>query len=388
MNEDVVSRPNIIIILADDMGFSDIGCFGSEISTPNIDSLSVNGAVFTQAYNCARCCPSRASLLTGLYPHQAGMGHMVADFGKPSYTGYLNDNSVTIAEVLKQSGYKTALSGKWHLGRRYDLTEPENKMPVGIKGYPTPNQKGFDEFYGTLVGATSYFNPKMLMENESFVEPEGKNYHFTDATTEHAINTIEKFNDGGDPFFLYLSYTAPHWPLQAFEEDIAKYEGSYLKGWSKTRAERYEKLKSLGIIDPDWEISPKDSQAPDWEDIKHKEWEDRRMAVYAAQVEHMDRSIGKVIEKLKERNIYDNTVIMFLSDNGGCAEFLAEDASLPLLKQFDFPTLDGKKMRIGNTPEIIPGPADTFVSYDLPWANVSNTPFRLYKHWVHEGGIA
>lgn len=382
------TSPNIILILADDMGYSDIGCFGSEINTPNIDSLSDGGVNFTQAYNCARCCPSRASLLTGLHPHQAGVGHMVGDLGHPSYQGYLNNNCLTIAEALKLAGYNTALSGKWHTGGHYDPRRPESSYPAGDSGHPTPTQRGFDEFYGILLGGGSYYNPKVLCKNETFVKPEGDNYHFTDAVTEHANSTIDRSAGRDTPFFLHLSYTAPHWPLHAYEEDIVKYEGKYIKGWDSIRTARHEKLKGLGIIDSRWDISPRDCDAPPWQDIKHKVWEDRRMAVYAAQVEHMDRSIGKVIQKLKDRKILDNTLIVFLSDNGGCAEFLAEDSSTPVYDIFNFPTRDGRPLRVGNTPDIVPGGEDTFASYDLPWANVSNAPFRLFKHWVHEGGIS
>lgn len=291
------SPPNIILILADDMGYSDISCFGSEISTPNIDNLSAKGVNFTQAYNSARCCPSRASLLTGLHPHQAGVGHMISNLGHPSYQGYLNNNCVTIAETLKLSGYNTALSGKWHTGGYYDPRYPESSLPVGEKEHPTPTQIGFDKFYGSLLGAGSYYNPKVLLKNETFVKPECDNYHFTDAITNEAIDMTEGSVKKDKPFFLHLSYTAPHRPLHAFEEDVAKYEGKYMVGWDKVRQNRYEKLKGLGIISPKWDIAPRDENSYLCERLKYKKWEDRRMAVYAAQVEHMDRCIGKVIKK-------------------------------------------------------------------------------------------
>jgi arylsulfatase len=382
------TRPNIILILADDMGFSDIGCFGSEINTPNIDSIASDGAVFTQAYNCARCCPSRASILTGLQPHQAGIGYMVGDLGQPAYQGYLNNNCVTIAEALKMAGYNTALSGKWHTGGHYDLKLPESSLPIGDDKHPTPTQRGFDRFYGILIGGASYYNPKVLMKNDTLVRPEGDDYYYTDAITDHAIDTIDDFVKKDEPFFLHLSFTAPHWPLHAFEEDINKYVGKYRAGWDITRQNRHENLKGLKILDPKWEISPRDEEAMPWEEVENKIWEDRRMAVYAAQVERMDYDIGRVIDRLKQLNILDNTLIIFLSDNGGCAEFLAEDSNLPIFDQFNFPTRDGRLLKIGNTPEIFPGAEDTFASYDLPWANASNTPFKLYKHWVHEGGIS
>jgi arylsulfatase A-like enzyme len=381
------SNPNIILILADDMGFSDLGCFGSEINTPNIDALSQSGVIFTQAYNSARCCPSRASLLTGLNPHQAGIGHMTANLGHSSYQGYLNKNCVTIAEALKLSGYNTALSGKWHVGGHYDPRYHESSLPVGDEEHPTPTQRGFDKFYGSLLGGGSYYNPKVLLKNEKFVKPEGDRYHFTDAVTDEAIYMIEDFAKEDGPFFLHLSYTAPHWPLHAFEEDVSKYEGKYMVGWDKIRQNRYENLKGLGIINPKWDISPRDENSYPWEMVKYKKWEDRRMAVYAAQVEHMDRSIGKIIKKLKDLNLYNNTLIIFLSDNGGCAEFLAEDTSEPTCDLYNFATRDGRDMKIGNNPNIMPSADDTFQSYELPWANASNS-FRLYKRWLHEGGIS
>ena len=381
------TRPNIIIILADDMGYSDIGCYGSEINTPNIDSLSAGGVNFTQTYNCARCCPSRASLLTGLYPHQAGIGHMVSDLGFPAYRGSLNDSCVTIAEVLKSAGYRTAMSGKWHVcnlagknGKRDYKTELDN--PV------TPKKRGFDRFYGTLKGGGNYFNPAGLILEDKIVDYRDKGYYYTDAITEYAADIIDEFSKEQDPFFLYVAYTAPHWPLHAKEEDISKYKGHYLRGWDRIRQNRHEELKGSGILDPGWEISKRDELAPLWEDIKEKDWEDRRMATYAAQIDCMDQGIGRIIARLKENRIDDNTIVMFLSDNGGCAEYLAKDPKIPAFKLFDCATKDGRHVSYGNDPLVMPGGEDTFQSYDLPWANVSNTPFKLFKHWVHEGGIS
>ena len=305
----IKARPNIIIIFADDMGFSDIGCYGSEIDTPNINALADRGVRFTQTYNCARCCPSRASLLTGLYPHQAGIGHMIYDLGHPGYKGSLNNNSVTIAEVLKSAGYRTAISGKWH------VCKPELDNPS------TPKRRGFDRFYGTLKGGGSYFNPPGLVSEDKIVKNTDDDYYITNTVTDYAIDTINDFSKSNDPFFLYVAYTAPHFPLHAREEDILKYEKKYLKGWDVLRQNRHEELKKLGILDPKWEISKRDELSPPWEDIKEKDWEDRRMAVYAAQIDSMDQGIGRILDKLKESNIEDNTIIMFLSDNGGSAEF-------------------------------------------------------------------
>ncbi|MBW2060877.1 MAG: arylsulfatase [Deltaproteobacteria bacterium] len=382
--EEKSNQPNIVVILADDMGFSDIGCYGSEISTPHLDRLAENGVRFTQMYNCARCCPSRASLLTGLYPHQAGIGHMTRSLGSPPYQGFLNDNCVTIAEALKLGGYQTLMSGKWHVGGEYDPQKPED-LPPGADKAPIPINRGFDRFYGTITGAVSYFKPRALMLNDKAIEPEGENYYFTDAITERAVEMIETGGKKPEPFFLYVSYTAPHWPLHAFPEDIARYEGRYRRGWDRMRTDRHERLIELGILSSKWEISPRTQGLPSFSKAPNQDWEDLRMAVYAAQIDRMDQGIGRIMSKLKELEIEENTLIMFMSDNGGCAEFLAESG---WTENFSSTTPQGKPVIIGNLPDLKPGPAETFMSYDMPWANVSNTPFRLYKHWVHEGGIS
>lgn len=379
-------RPNILLILADDMGFSDIGCYGSEIFTPNIDRLGEMGVRFTQAYNCARCCPSRASLYTGLYPHQTGIGHMVRDDGLPGYRGFLNDRSVTIAEALRDAGYSTSLAGKWHVGGEYHPKKPDSWTP-GEPGFPTPQQRGFDRFYGILRGGGSYFEPKVLMREHQWVEEEDQEFYFTDAITDYAIARIDESVATGAPFFVHVAYTAPHWPLHAREEDIARYEGTYRDGWDTLRTRRHEEMKGLGIVDKRWPISARDPAAPPWHEVEEVRWEDQRMAVYAAQVDRMDQGIGRIMNRLRELGQERNTLVIFLSDNGGCAEFLAEDTNDSPFR-YNFPTRDGRKMTVGNSPRVRPGPADTFQSYDLPWANASNAPFRLFKRWVHEGGIS
>ncbi|MEG3581438.1 MAG: arylsulfatase [Chloroflexota bacterium] len=378
-------QPNVIFILADDLGFSDIGCFGSEINTPNLDALGKNGLLLTQMYNSARCCPSRASLLTGLTPHQAGVGHMVDNLGTHNYQGYLSDNCVTIAECLKSTGYQTFMSGKWHVGGHEDIQKPEKWRP-GEKGFPTPKQRGFDKFFGTLTGAGNFYNPPTLMLEDKFLKVESNEFHYTDEISKHAVKMIDE-KDKSNPFFMYVAFTAPHWPLHAWEEDISKYEGKYRKGWSELRMNRYEEMRG-NVIDPKWKLTEEDPANPSWNDVRHKDWEDLRMATYAAQIEQMDRGIGTIVDKLKKIGELDNTVIIFAADNGGCAEFLAEDSNEPQPNQFNNPGADGKEVKFGNIPDLRPGPADTFMSYDLPWANVSNTPFRLFKRWVHEGGIS
>ena len=387
MQQSSENRPNIVLILADDMGFSDIGCYGSEIRTPNVDSLAEGGLQFTQMYNSARCCPSRAALLTGVNPQQAGVGHMVADLGWPAYQGYLNESSVTIAEGLKANGYATMMSGKWHVGGTYNLLDSASWTP-GDASHPIPTQRGFDRFFGIITGAGSFYHPLTLMRDDQLIPIDTDGFYFTDAISDNAVDMIEDAAQGDNPFFIHIAYTSPHWPLHALEEDIARYQGVYKDGWDSLRTGRHEEMKGRGIVDSKWEISPRDESAPAWSDAREKDWEALRMAAYAAQIDIMDQGIGRVLSKLKELGIADNTLVMFLSDNGGCAEFLAEDSDRPTPAQFGTPTPDGRPIRMGNSPSIRPGPADTFMSYDLPWANASNTPFRRFKRWTHEGGIS
>lgn len=383
-------RPNFVLILVDDMGYSDIGCFGGDISTPNIDMMASEGVQFTQMYNCARCCPSRASLLTGLYPHQAGIGHMVNDLGDPAYQGYLNDSCVTIAEALGAAGYHTLMSGKWHVGGNYKAQKPWRWHPAE-PGFPTPLGRGFERYYGTLEGGGSYYRPHTLMRQDRFIDVDlDEEFYYTDAISDEAVRLIHEFtaadrNKGQDPFFLYVAYTAPHWPLHALPEDIAKYEGRYRKGWDQVRKDRYDRMVEMGIIDGKWKISPRNKEAPSWDEISYKEWEDYRMAVYAAQVDCMDQGVGRILQALRETGAEENTLVLFLSDNGGSAEFLQEDG--PVQDQI-YPTRKGEIVHAGNFPGVMPGPEETYMSYELSWANASNTPFRLFKHWVHEGGIS
>lgn len=391
-------RPNVVLILVDDMGYSDIGCYGSEIRTPHLDALAADGVRVTQFYNGARCCPTRAALLTGRYAHQAGIGHMVNNLGHPAYQGYLNEDCVTIAEALRPAGYRTIMSGKWHVGGQLTTDRQKSRRDAGQPGYPTPLQRGFDHYFGTLAGAGSYFNPHTLTLEGEFVdandprvqwgaqnEPDG--FYYTDAIGRYAAGQIARAVTDGTPFFLYAAYTSPHWPLHALPEDMARYRGRYRAGWDVLRAERHARLKELGIVSSEWEITPRDATGLDWNELppERQDWEDARMAAYAAQVEAMDRSVGRIVEALRRSGQLENTLLLFLSDNGGCAEFLREDGTHGSAAP---ETRDGRPITVGNRVGLIPGPADTYMSYDLPWANASNTPFRLYKHWVHEGGIA
>ena len=371
INFAIAQQPNIVLIMADDMGFSDIGCFGSEIPTLNLDQLANNGVRFSQFYNTARCCPTRASLLTGLYQHQAGIGQMSEDpesnkdgkdrndAGVPGYKGYLNHHCVTIAEALKPAGYHTYMTGKWHVGMH-----GEEKWPL---------QRGFEHYYGILSGATSYLKPEggrgLTRDNTRLPAPEG-DYYTTDAFTDNAIRMIKEQKDD-KPFFLYLAYNAPHWPLQAKKVDYEKFVGKYMKGWDQLREERYQKQKNLNLFDRDIPLSPRDPRVRPWSEVDEaqKKESDFRMAVYAAQVNSIDQNIGKLLETLKSLNKLDNTLIIFLSDNGSCAEPYQE--------------FGGGKFEDINNPAVW-GP----VSYGIAWANMSNTPFYEYKVKSYEGGIS
>ncbi len=382
------ARPNVIVIMVDDLGFSDIGCYGGEISTPNLDALGYNGIRFTQMYNGARCCPSRAALLTGLNAHQAGIGQMTADLGVPSYQGYLRDDCVTMGEVARTAGYRTLMSGKWHAGGGYDRRLRDQWTPGDAK-HPLPTQRGFDRYFGLLEAADSYWNPKALMLQDQLIEVESDDFHLTDAIADHAASQIDDAMSAGEPFLQYIAFTAPHWPLHAWEDDIVKYEGKYMRGWDEIRGARHEEQKGLGIVDSKWPISPRDEDAPPWEDVENKEYEDIRMAVYCAMIEEVDRGVGRVVETLKRHGQFENTMIMFLTDNGGCAELFQEDSDWPDPSQWATSlTLDGQEVRVGDIPELRPGPDTTFQAVELPWANVSNAPFRLFKRWIHEGGIS
>lgn len=377
-------RPNVILVLVDDMGFSDLGLMGSEIATPTIDSLAGNGLVYTAMYNGARCCPTRAALLTGLYPHNAGIGHMGANLGSPAYQGFLRDDAASIAEVMKSGGYRTLMSGKWHVGGDLHAKKSES-WPLGEPGFPTPTQRGFDEFYGIVDGVTNFFNPHFIMRNDAKIEVDPTGYFFTDAITDEAITMIDRAHADAQPYFLYLAHAAPHWPLHAHEEDLAKYESTYRVGWDATRGARHEEMISRGVLENAWDLTPRDVRSPAWADAAHQEWEASKMTAYAAMIDRVDQSLGRLVAHLKATEQFDNTLILFLSDNGGCAEFMAEDGWAKFMPDR---TLDGRQISMGNVPDLRPGGPLTYQSYDLPWANVSNAPFRLFKHWVHEGGIS
>jgi arylsulfatase len=390
-------RPNIIIILSDDMGFSDLGCYGGEIHTPNLDKLAANGVRFTQFYNTARCCPTRAALLTGLYSHQAGIGHMVEDKGYDGYQGDLSKRCVTIAEALKPAGYRNYAVGKWHVTKFVQPEGPKHNWPL---------QRGFDRYYGTIVGAGSFYDPGALTRDNTAISPfadagyQPEHYYYTDAITDNAVKFVNEHRreHGGQPFFLYMAYTAAHWPMQAKEQDIAKYKGVYDRGYEPIRLARFARSKQLGVINADWKLSP---MFGDWPKVKDQPWEARCMEVYAAMIDCMDQGIGRLVSALKESGQFDNTLLFFLQDNGGCAETIGRLPAAAANNGKTYPAIapgelrqdiipkqvrDGRPIRGG--PGVMPGGEDTYIAYGEAWANVSNTPFRLYKHWEHEGGIS
>ncbi len=365
--EQVTGQPNIVVILADDMGYSDLGCYGSEIATPHLDQLAAGGVRFTQFYNAARCCPTRASLLTGLYPHQVGMGGMVHQMGESRppgpYQGYLTpDSCLTIAEALKPVGYRSYMSGKWHVGE-----DPQH----------WPLQRGFDRYQGLISGASSYFELirhqpriRVMALDSSRWAPPCEDFYITDATTDFAVEQLQNHRRqyAEQPFFLYVAYTAPHWPLHALPEDIARYEGRYEIGWDSLQRERHERQQGLGLFKEALPLPKRTKTIPAWEEVEEKDHWVRRMQVYAAMVDRMDQGVGRIVETLRDNGQFENTIILFLSDNGACAE-----------------EISGRRL---HNPEAIIGEPGSYAAYREPWALAGNTPFRYYKSWVHEGGNA
>jgi len=380
-------RPDIVLIMADDMGYSDIGCYGGEIATPVLDRLAEGGVRFTQFYNGARCCPTRASLLTGLYAHQAGMGCMEPDWGLPGYRGRLNRKCVTLAEALRPAGYSTYMAGKWH------VTNLKRYEEASYQTWPTG--RGFDRFYGTIAGAGSFFTPNTLTEGTTEIKPpQDGSFYYTDEISQRTVQFIEEHDrtTPDRPLFAYVAYTAPHWPLHALKEDIEKYDGRYDAGWDKLREERYARMVELGVIDRSLKMPPASpghlpwetidqAELPDWVSKgaeKHEQFSDLqskikrimadKMEVYAAMVDRMDQGIGRIVAALEKTGRLDNALILFLADNGGCAEY----------GSFGFGWHRGGEL----------GTDSSWASYGAPWAQASNTPFRYYKHYIHEGGIA
>lgn len=363
------TSPNIIVIMVDDMGYSDLGVYGSEIQTPNIDKLANEGVRLREFYNNSICAPTRASLLTGQYPHMAGIGYFDINLGLPAYQGYLNKTSLTFGEVLKQAGYTTLLSGKWH---------------VGNDSLSWPKQRGFDRFFGLLGGGANYFNanniplgrsyPVTILEDNKRIKPKDDSYYFTDEITNHAVKFIKEQDAENKPFFLYLAYTAPHWPLQALPEDIAKYKGKYAQGWDELRKNRLAKQIQLGIISQKQAdaAAERDADVPAWAALTYDEqqlWQ-RKMEVYAAMLDRADQGVGTIVNTLKELKKDQNTLVIFISDNGAPAEDVAHWGD-----------------KAGNNKGPV-GTSGSFESQGKNWAFVSNTPFRSFKSFAYEGGIS
>jgi arylsulfatase len=353
-----LDRPNIIVILVDDMGFSDLGCYGSEIPTPHLDDLAEHGLRFTQFYNTARCCPTRASLLTGLYPHQAGVGHMTDDKGVPGYQGRLNNSCVTIAEVLQPAGYFTAMTGKWHVGQNLGVT------PWGRGFTRSLNAPAGGFYFPDSSRAELFLNGQVLAKDDPRLP---KDWYSTDLWTTFGLKFIDEALAADKPFYLHLCHNAPHFPLQAPADEVARFRNKYRAGWEALRAERVKRQLQLGLLDPAWRASVRPEAVKLWTDLTSEEQDrfDHIMAVYAAVVHHMDKAIGDLVAGLKQRGVLENTLIFFLSDNGGNAE-------------------SGPEGRTQGDPTR----ADSNWFCGESWAFLENSPFRLYKHYNHEGGIA
>ena len=370
-------RPNILLVVADDLGYSDLGCYGGEIETPVLDDLAANGLRFAQFYTTARCCPSRASILTGQYPHKVGVGHMVTDLGHPGYRGHLSENAVTLAEVLKSAGYRTFMSGKWHVGT------------------PDPTRHGFEQYYGTLISAATFWDPEKylrLPQGSRARSYEPNAFYGTDALTDHALDFLADARTTPDqPWFLYLAYNAPHFPLHARPEDIAKYRDRYTAGWDALRQERLARMKRLKLVSRNTTLSPRsrytnfgatrNAENPAWNSLPEDRRADlaMRMAIYAAMIDRMDQQIGRVTADLRARGELDDTLIMFLSDNGACAEWDPFG--------FDVSSSPNNVLHRGDDLARM-GSRGTYHSVGSAWANASNTPWRMYKHYSHEGGIS
>lgn len=361
------TQPNIIVILADDMGFSDIGCYGGFINTPNLDKLAAGGLRFTQFYNGARCCPTRAQLLTGVYAQQAGVGCMTEKLGNTeAYQGHIRKDVKTVADYMKAVGYTTMQVGKWHVGNMANHT-----MPL---------DKGFEKAW-TQIAKVDYWNTNQVYLDGKVVSLQRKQGDYlTEMEGDQAIADIDYAKQQKKPFFMYLAFNSAHWPLHAKPEDIAKYRGKFMKGWNALQAEKIKKIAALGLVKavdpasiydksvPDWNSYPKGDAFPGYHAVTsaqhdQDDW-DLQMSVYAAQIDNMDQNIGRLIDKLKAEGMYENTIIMFLQDNGACAE------------------------ATGKNDEHMPGTSGSYIAYGLPWANLSNTPFKMYKHFVYEGGIS
>ncbi|MFV0377651.1 MAG: arylsulfatase [Mangrovibacterium sp.] len=373
-------RPNILLIMLDDMGYSDLGCYGGEIQTPNIDQLAKTGIRFTQMHNSARCCPTRASLLTGQHPQAAGIDGMGVNLAM---------NTATIAEVLKENGYHTGMTGKWHLSETKALNDPQeqlqwlaNRVDHGpfspLENYPC--NRGFDEHWGVIWGVVNFFDPFSLVHNEEPIREVPDDFYMTDFVTQKSLDLIDEYSKDDKPFFLYVAHTAPHWPLHALPEDIAKYKDTYTDGWDAMRKNRYSRMVEMGLIDSVTYKLPENSSGQSWDECEEKDYESACMSVHAAMIDRVDQGIARIIQKLKETGQYENTIIFVLSDNGASYE-------RGYLPGFDRPGFTRDSTIIDfNSPH--PGPETTWDYIGKAWASASNTPFRYWKMESYEGGTA
>lgn len=382
-------RPNILVILLDDLGYSDLGCYGGEIDTPHIDALAANGVKFESFYNSARCCPSRASLMTGLYPPQAGIASFTTQQPNkkkgPAYLGRLNDQCVTLGEVLGAAGYGCYYVGKWHLHHKTG-----------------PIRRGFDEFYGYTFDHShdqwdADYYQRLPKGRSKEIDPAPNEFYVTDVFNRYAVEFIRQGQQQEKPWFLFLGHSSPHFPVQAPAATADKYYETYLRGWDILRQARFERMQELGLVDSDrWTLTERSlvpvdrddiangfrgQQNPAWDSLDEDRQKDlaRRMALFAAMVEHVDRGVGKIVSHLKQTGDFENTLIVLLSDNGACYEW----------GPFGFDgrsRLGNTKLHTGDELNCMGGPG-THHSYGSAWANLGNTPFRLYKHFTHEGGV-
>ncbi len=378
-------RPNIMVIMADDLGYSDIGCYGGEIQTPNLNKLAYEGLRFTQFYNCSRCCPTRASLLTGQYPHQVGL----------TLNGRsMTRNGITIPEALKETGYSTAMVGKWHLTRTDQ--EPTGELQLQwldhqidfdrafgpVESYPI--NRGFERHYGVIWGVIDHFDPFSLVDGETPIKEVPKDFYFTDAITDKAIEYIDDMSRTDQPFFMYVAHTAPHWPIHARPEDIEKYKDRYHDGWDQLRADRFQRQLKMGLFSKDnTPLPPVQTNGWDWNKLSadEKAYEARKMAVHAAMVDRVDQSTGRILDALKAHGQYDNTIIIFFADNGASPE-------IPGNPGYDRPSKkrDGTPLKYHNIPIDELGSEVSYTGIGAPWANACNTPFRYWKAQSYEGG--
>ncbi|MGM0377409.1 MAG: arylsulfatase [Bacteroidota bacterium] len=373
-------RPNIMIIMTDDMGYSDLGCYGGEIETPNIDGLAQQGIRFTQMYNAARCCPSRASLLTGHYAQNAGIDGMGVNLAR---------NTPTIAEILKDYDYHTGMTGKWHLSETQPLDEHEKQLNwlanrtdhgpfAPLETYPS--NRGFEEHWGVIWGVVNFFDPFSLVHNEEPIRKIPDDFYVTDFITDKSMDLIDDYSKDEHPFFLYVAHTAPHWPLHALPGDIKKYEDTYTEGWDALRKNRYQRMVDMGLIDKNKYPLPENSSGRSWEECERKDYEAANMAVHAAMIDRVDQGVGQIVNKLKETGQYENTIIMVLSDNGASYE-----RGYP--PGFDRPRFTRDSVMIDYGSEN-PGSETTWNYIGEAWASASNTPFRYWKMESYHGGIA